>query len=579
MSSLFVPYRQRVKPPLGKQINRQHPRLKGCVMWYRMDERSGNLVDEINGRVGTINGNAWQFGQLGPELNFDGSDYVDVGANTLIGTEATYCFWLHHTGSGYQTLWGNGSNDQATFLTPTNTVECYNTSVSLLIGSASALPSAQYVHLAIAVSGTSAALYINGELDATSGGGSGLTQVRYLGTDRTALDEGLIGQLADFRLYNRMISASEARSLYQQPWLEVESARLFAFAPPAGGGVSSATASAVGTGSAAGDSRSINTAAGASLGTSGSAGLSSAVHQATVNANGLASVVGVARVIVAATGSSAGVSTGDGQAAAVATAQGVSAGVGVATGLAVAVFRSDGTSTGAASVNALANSVATAEGASTGLSAGGALIQAVAQATASASGVAAAQADATDASSGITNATAESQGASVATGISGAIVPAVAASAGGSAAAGLSATVATSLGNASGNVTVLGATRAVWTAVGAVAGTSQALGNAEDANAGTISATGLGAGSSTAIGLGQSIVQSVASAAGSSSSVFVGGAFATSTAFAAGSSTAQALHMQYGSVLRLNNAKLLIPGIQSESLAQPTITNEALIES
>ena len=66
-----------MKPPLGSQLDPQHPLSQGLALRYLMNETSGNRVHDITGNRnhGTlINGPVWVPGRNGSEISFDGID-------------------------------------------------------------------------------------------------------------------------------------------------------------------------------------------------------------------------------------------------------------------------------------------------------------------------------------------------------------------------------------------------------------------------------------------------------------------------------------------------------------------------
>ena len=76
------------KPPLGSQIDPQHPLSQGCVMALLMLEGAGNRTYDLthNGNDGVLtNGPLWKPGRNGAEIEFDGSnDYVDCGSSASL---------------------------------------------------------------------------------------------------------------------------------------------------------------------------------------------------------------------------------------------------------------------------------------------------------------------------------------------------------------------------------------------------------------------------------------------------------------------------------------------------------------
>jgi hypothetical protein len=84
------------------------------------------------------------------------------------------------------------------------------------------LPAASWQHVAVTVAGATGTLYVNGAqvaqntamtLNAAS---LGATTQNWLGRSQFAADAYLNGQIDEFRIYNRALTAPEVQQLFQQ---------------------------------------------------------------------------------------------------------------------------------------------------------------------------------------------------------------------------------------------------------------------------------------------------------------------------------------------------------------------------
>ena len=89
----------------------------GRVAWWRFDEGSGSAAADSsgNGLDGDLEGAAWEDGQVGGALSFDGAAQVVVEAGTALDGltgEATFAFWINL--ASYGELESAGSFDRST---------------------------------------------------------------------------------------------------------------------------------------------------------------------------------------------------------------------------------------------------------------------------------------------------------------------------------------------------------------------------------------------------------------------------------------------------------------------------------
>lgn len=203
---------------------------KGELLRYDFTDGSGSTLHDRSGagRDAQIKGNAaWGDNAL----TFDGTDdYVDLPDNVLAGTTDItvqaemrvdaaqknpyflYAFGntaQDGTGNGY--LFATGNNQFRGALTTGNWSGEQNAQ------SASALPRDRWVNITYTLSGSTARLYLDGQQVAVNtnvtvrpgdiGGGS--TLANYIGKSVYNADNLLRGQVREFALYNRALSADE----------------------------------------------------------------------------------------------------------------------------------------------------------------------------------------------------------------------------------------------------------------------------------------------------------------------------------------------------------------------------------
>lgn len=238
------------KPRAGVQLNYSHPRTKGLIGYWIMNEGSGSRINDLSSNRKTglatnfaMSGNTsnWAGSYLGGCLNFDGvNDHIDVSTSTaIIGTtrEFSVSAWIRLTDASASPIIYAEGNTGA--INPLQIFRVDSTGVlyGQLRGTSSSplnIPKGTKVvndgrwHNVIMVvtsSGTVSKFYVDGASDAFSGTNSAL------GTNNTTNSKiGCLfyltnptgaaffpGNIDEVRLYNRMLTESEAQSLYSAP--------------------------------------------------------------------------------------------------------------------------------------------------------------------------------------------------------------------------------------------------------------------------------------------------------------------------------------------------------------------------
>ena len=177
------------------------------------------------GNNGTLtNGPTQAIGKVGQALSFDGvDDYVVVGSlsnppsiNAI--TMSSWIYWKSSTES-YNTILENygGSSGYGILLRSDQKIASYfNDSGGYIDGGGSSVPFNTWTHIVSTYDGANVKIYINGVLDQTLGwvgSFSNNTNLR-IGHDQFGAGRYFNGAIDDVRIYNRALSASEVKLLY-----------------------------------------------------------------------------------------------------------------------------------------------------------------------------------------------------------------------------------------------------------------------------------------------------------------------------------------------------------------------------
>jgi hypothetical protein len=212
------------------QVNGVRPYLS-----LRMDETSGltTIDDSGGGRDATlVNGAPRTAGRLGRAIGFDGTNDHLTLPSGLIGTvsDFTVSFWARVPSiRTWARVFDFGSGDSdfmyLTLAAPNGRPRFGIRSGVLgeqFIESSSEFPRNVWVHFAIRLSGTTGTLYLNGSAVGTNTAltlkplSLGNTTLNYIGRSRFA-DPYFFGQLDEFQIHERALSASEIADLAAPP--------------------------------------------------------------------------------------------------------------------------------------------------------------------------------------------------------------------------------------------------------------------------------------------------------------------------------------------------------------------------
>lgn len=217
---------------IGYPVNRNAPLNRGLTSWWVRPPvlvSNARLLDIAGINDGTFyltpvygTGGSRPGGWGG--LTFDGTNHVDV---TFVAKPAafTVAAWIKNNGASatFQCVfaWGHSAAGIAVFRkTDVNQLQ-YGEYDGVNFHSATSTQtiSGGWTHVAMTDDGTTVSLYINGAAD---GSGSVTTtptlSVMALGAGRvvgSAHESGWIGQIDDWRFYNRTLSADEIAQLYR----------------------------------------------------------------------------------------------------------------------------------------------------------------------------------------------------------------------------------------------------------------------------------------------------------------------------------------------------------------------------
>lgn len=205
----------------------------GLVLKYNLTEAAGTVAEDSsgNGRNGVISGDATSLGSEGLQLGgtnghvrlpndvMRGLNSITVSTDVKIAADqgAPYFIWgmgntTNGTGNGYLFTTGNAYR---------TSIATGNWSTEQTLSANRDLARGAWKTITYTLSGGAAVLYEDGTEVARKTGvtitpgsiGGGTTTANYLGRSVYSGDKYLKGQVRDFRIYNRALSADEVREL------------------------------------------------------------------------------------------------------------------------------------------------------------------------------------------------------------------------------------------------------------------------------------------------------------------------------------------------------------------------------
>jgi hypothetical protein len=202
----------------------------------KFDETGGTkAADAQNAYSGTLNGGAtWEARKTGNAVALNGKDgYVSLPTDVVSNlSDFSIAAWVYlNTAQTWSRLFDFGDDrGRYIFLTPNNgggkvrfavsTVYGYNEQV---IDGNAALPTGQWVHVAVTLSGRVGTLYVNGAAVGSNPAMDfppfqvGNTPQNWIGRSQFANDPYLNGNVDDFRIYDGALAADEVAALASTP--------------------------------------------------------------------------------------------------------------------------------------------------------------------------------------------------------------------------------------------------------------------------------------------------------------------------------------------------------------------------
>jgi hypothetical protein len=207
----------------------------GLVAHYRFDETSGTSAADATGNQASatlLNGATFTAGRQNNAVSLGGTnDYVSLPANILSGRDSfSISVWVRPNATpDWSRVFDFGTGQTAyMFLTPNapNT-PADNTRFAITSAGyageqrldAARLSSGAWHHVVVTLAGSTGRLYVNGnQADqttsmTTSPADLGNTSRNWLGRSQYAADAYFNGQIDNFRIYNRALTAAEIQEL------------------------------------------------------------------------------------------------------------------------------------------------------------------------------------------------------------------------------------------------------------------------------------------------------------------------------------------------------------------------------
>jgi hypothetical protein len=205
------------------------------VGWWMFDEKTGTTAADssANKNNGTLNGGAtWATGQVGGAIQLNGTDgYVNLPIGGLMSTlnSASFTIWANFiSGGSWTRIFDIGTGQTVNmFLTPANgtagnmrfaITTAGNGAESQL--NAPAMLAAGWHHVAVVINGDAKnmQLFLDGNAVATNTtttlpSALGNTNQNWLGRSQYAADGFYRGMLDDFRIYDRVLTASDLQQV------------------------------------------------------------------------------------------------------------------------------------------------------------------------------------------------------------------------------------------------------------------------------------------------------------------------------------------------------------------------------
>jgi hypothetical protein len=190
-------------------------------------EQNTNDVSGKNRHASAVNGPAYVTGKTGLAISLDGTDdHLTLPAGIVsTATDMTIATWVKlDAASTWSRIFDFGSGTTLNmFLTPRSGIGTLRFSMTKggvdQIVDTDPLPTGEWVHVAVRLSGDQGSLYVNGELAGTNNNMTmdpkdfGNTTINYIGRSQWP-DPYLDGSIDEFRIYNYALSELDIKKLY-----------------------------------------------------------------------------------------------------------------------------------------------------------------------------------------------------------------------------------------------------------------------------------------------------------------------------------------------------------------------------
>jgi hypothetical protein len=217
----------------------------GLVAYYPCDQTAGPTLSDLsgNGRNATLvtgtggsGGYTFAKGKVNNALNLVKANqgYASIATSGLSGaTEMTIATWVYlNTSTNWQRIWDFGTSSTSAYMfvaTTNNQSNVVRFTVSLsgnttgaeqTVDGKAPLPTGTWTHVAVVLGSAGAVLYVDGAQVGTNPAVTlrpndlGNTPNNYIGKSQFPADPYLDGNIDEFRVYSRALSAAEIQALY-----------------------------------------------------------------------------------------------------------------------------------------------------------------------------------------------------------------------------------------------------------------------------------------------------------------------------------------------------------------------------
>ena len=253
------------KPPAGTQINPLHPLSRGLVGCWLFNEGAGSLANDISGNKNhgrltnmapNVQGSGWCGSEFGGGLDYDGvDDYVDLLQVVSNPTEISWSVWFKSAVSDITEQRILVYNNDGIFIITSinggtqNLIRVYSNADSGGGWSDTTIAHnvTQWHHIvATSKNGDYLRLYVDGqEIGTGTAIGNmqdlGIDFARYIGISRQ-LSYPANGSIDSVNIYNRALSATEVKQLYEDPFCNMMKTPINRYYVAVVGGLSMAVA-------------------------------------------------------------------------------------------------------------------------------------------------------------------------------------------------------------------------------------------------------------------------------------------------------------------------------------------------